>query len=196
MPSVRVGVLALQGDFAAHLEIFSALGIEASIVRRAGEMEDLDGLVVPGGESTTLDTLLRVTGLSGPLKDFARRGRLLGTCAGAILMASTLENAGGVHPLGVIDMTVRRNGFGRQVDSFEDTLKSPLSLVGDEPLRGVFIRAPRILRTGKSVEIIALYGKEPVAVRSEGHMALTFHPEIRRDPRWHAQWVKGLSPNP
>jgi len=193
MPPVRVGVLALQGDFAAHLEIFSSLGIEAAAVRRASEMEGLDGLVVPGGESTTLDTLLDLTGLRDPLQDFARKGHLLGTCAGAILMASELENAGGVRALGILDMAVRRNGFGRQVDSFEDTLESSLDLGGTEPLRGVFIRAPRILRTGKSVEIIGYYGKEPVAVRTGGHMALTFHPEIRRDARWHALWVKGLS---
>ncbi len=194
MATARVGVLGLQGDFAAHLEIFDALDLPARVIRRAGELDELDGLVVPGGESTTLSILLHANELYGPLRDFAGRGKLLGTCAGAILMARRIENPGGVEPLGILDMTVRRNGFGRQVDSFEDLLETSVELDGEGPPSGVFIRAPRITEVGEEVEVIASYHGEAVAVRRQGHMALTFHPEIRRDPRWHALWVKGLSP--
>ncbi len=183
----------MQGDFAAHLEILRELDLDAELVRRPGELDALDGLVIPGGESTTLYTLLKANHLIDPLRAFARRGKLLGTCAGAILMARELLNPGGVEPLGILDMTLRRNGFGRQVDSFEDEIRPLVDLDGDEPAYGVFIRAPRITRVAGTVEVIGVFGQEPVAVRADGHMALTFHPEIRRDRRWHALWVRGLS---
>lgn len=188
-----VGVLALQGDFALHAELLSGLGVDVLSVRRAGELPACDGLVLPGGESTTLQRLLRINDLVDPLLEYARRRPLLGTCAGLILMASELENAAGVVPLGILDIAAVRNGYGRQIDSFESEIQ-PLSGVGDAtdpvPPRGVFIRAPRILRVGPQVEVLAVYGQEPVAVRQGRHAALTFHPEVARDPRWHRAWIR------
>jgi 5'-phosphate synthase pdxT subunit len=187
-----VGVLALQGDFAAHIDLLAGIGAEPGKLRRPEELEELDGVIIPGGETTTLHRLLRSTGLLEPLREFCDGHRMLGTCAGAILMAGELEDAGGVEPLGLIDMTVRRNGFGRQVDSFEGELALTCELGDGPPPIGDFIRAPRILRVGPSVEVLAVHGQEPVAVRQGLHVALTFHPEIHGDARWHRYWLRDL----
>ena len=192
----RVGVLALQGDFAAHLEILRELEVPAVTVRRPEELRGLDGLIIPGGESTTLVKLLDSNQLLAPISAFARRHSVLGTCAGAILMASELEDAGGVRPLGILDMTVRRNGFGRQIDSFEDEITTTVGIKSGGSARGIFIRAPRILRVGEDVEVIAIYRQEPVAVRSRSasprHLALTFHPELNGVTAWHRLWLAGV----
>jgi 5'-phosphate synthase pdxT subunit len=189
----KPGVLALQGDFAAHLVLFSALGAEARPIRRARELEEIDGLVIPGGESTTLAKLIDTLELREPLREFASSKPVLGTCAGAILLARKLTNSGGVEPLGVMDIDVERNGFGRQIDSFEDEIGLADALASEGPARGVFIRAPRIRRVGKGLEVLAVYGQEAVVVREGRHLALTFHPEINGDPRWHARWLEGLA---
>ena len=192
MASPRVGVLSLQGDFAAHLSLFSALGVEATRVRRAEELEPIDGLVIPGGESTTLAKLLDTLQLREPVRAFAAEKPVLGTCAGAILLAQGLSNHGGVEPLRIMDMDVERNGFGRQIDSFEDEIGVSEGVPGEGVARGVFIRAPRIRRIGRGLEVLGVFGQEPVVVREGRHLALTFHPEINGDARWHRLWLNGL----
>jgi 5'-phosphate synthase pdxT subunit len=162
-------------------------------VRRTDELARCRALVLPGGETTTMHRLLRSSGLWQPLLEFAAGHALLGTCAGAILMARVITDSGGVEPLGILDVTLQRNAYGRQVDSFEAELGTTVTLPQDfaqsQPARGVFIRAPRILALGQGVEVLAVHEQEPVAVRSGRHMALTFHPELRGDPRWHQLWL-------
>lgn len=192
----RVGVLALQGDFAAHLRVLRELEVSTVTVRRPEELQGLDGLIIPGGESTTLVKLLHSNHLFDPIVAFAQRHSVMGTCAGAILMASEVEDAGGVTPLRLLDMQVRRNGFGRQIDSFEDEITTTVGIVGELSARGIFIRAPRILRVGQELEVIAIYRQEPVAVRSRAafpcHLALTFHPELNEVTAWHRLWLAGV----
>ena len=176
----RVGVLALQGDFAAHAAAFAELGVGAVEVRRTAQLAALDGLVLPGGESTTLLNLMADEPWFESLGAMHDRGAaLFGTCAGAILLARQVLEP--TQPsLGLIDAVIRRNAFGRQVDSFETRLK----LVGsEEPLEAVFIRAPRFARVGARVEVLARLRGEPVLVRQRRVLAATFHPELTRDRR-------------
>jgi len=182
----RVGVLALQGDFAAHVAALADVGARAIEVRRTAELDMLDGLVVPGGESTTLLNLLDDEPWFDALCRFAAQGgTLLGTCAGAILLAR--EVVGPTQPsLGLLDVTIRRNAFGRQVDSFE----TQIGLAGDVlPLPAVFIRAPRIVRVGAGVEVLARLDGEPVLVRQGRVLAATFHPELTADRRLQSSFL-------
>jgi pyridoxal 5'-phosphate synthase pdxT subunit len=179
---MRAGVLALQGDFAAHAR---ALGGDAAEIRHPREIDQLDLLVIPGGESTTMLHLLE----DGAIEDAARRllargGVLFGTCAGAILLA---KNVLGPHQpsWGLIDIDIERNAFGRQVDSFEAIL--------EPPLEGVFIRAPRIRRVGEAVEVLARWHGEPVLVQQGRVFAATFHPELTSDRRVY-EIVRGAGP--
>lgn len=184
---VRVGVLALQGDYGLHARLLGELGAGVVLVRRPAELEGLQGLVMPGGESTTLRKLLTRSGLDAAIENFARARPVLGTCAGCILLASELEDAHGVEPLGLLDITVRRNGYGRQVASFEAVIEGHR---GPGPV--AFIRAPRITRIGEAVEVLGTVNGEPVAVR-QGHVsALTFHPEVTGTVYWHQQWLQSL----
>ncbi len=181
-PRPAVGVLALQGDFAAHAAALREAGGEPREVRLPAHLAGLAGLVLPGGESTTLLRLLASSGLDRALPEFHRAGgAILGTCAGAILLAR--EVTGPVQPsLGLLDITVARNHYGRQVDSFE----ASASLEGEErPLPLVFIRAPAITRTGPGVEVLAEHGGLPVLVRQGRLLAATFHPELTPDRRVH-----------
>lgn len=179
-----IGVLALQGDYALHSRLLGELGADARLVRRPDELAGCDGLIMPGGESTTLRKLLSRSGLDTAIPDFARQRPVLGTCAGCILLATDLEDAQGVLPLGLLDITVRRNGYGRQVDSFE----APLAGVGGgEPV--AFIRAPQISRVGPGVEVLASLDADPVAVREGLVTALTFHPEVTGTAIWHREWL-------
>ena len=187
----RVGVLALQGDVAEHLAALGDAGARPVPVRRPGELDTVDGLVVPGGESTTIWKLAEIFELAAPLrKQIAGGLPVFGSCAGMIMLASRLTgSASGQETLGAIDMTVARNAFGRQVDSFERDLIVPS--LGDAPLRAVFIRAPWVEQTGPDVEILAT---EPVtgrivAVRQGPALATAFHPEITPDRRIHRLFV-------
>lgn len=181
--SAKVGVLALQGDFAAHVEALRSGGVEAEEVRYAAQLERLDGLILPGGESTTLLKLLKDRSLETPLRRFhARGGAVFGTCAGAILVARRVTNPD-QPSLGLIDIEIERNGYGRQIDSFETDASVPA--LGSEPLRLVFIRAPRIRRVGPGVEVVASLDGEPILVRQDRVLAGTFHPELSGDPRVH-----------
>lgn len=187
-----VGLLTLQGDYAKHAEAFRALGVATRGVRRPGELEGLRALVIPGGESTTMTRLIDRVGLRGPLRDFAAGHPVLGTCAGLIMLAGELADedaAHGVKPLGLLDCVVRRNGYGTQVDSFD----APVAMTGlpgvDGAYPAVFIRAPRIVRTGPGVEVVGRRGDEPVAIRQGRLLGLTFHPELTGDVRLHRAFL-------
>ncbi len=180
MPELRLGVLAIQGGFAAHLAILRALGAEVREVRAPEQLEGLDGLVIPGGESTTIVKGIAAAGLEAPIRaHHAAGGALFGTCAGLIVCDDA-------H-LGLLDVTARRNAFGRQLQSFEAELA--IEGIGEEPLRAVFIRAPWVERAGPGVEVLASYEGHPVAVREGGVLACAFHPELTDDSRLHALFM-------
>jgi 5'-phosphate synthase pdxT subunit len=179
-----IGVLALQGASGLHVEALARLGVVAVEVRTAAELGDVDALVVPGGESTTMSRLLDVNELFEPLKARLDAGMpALGTCAGMILLASTiLDGRPDQRPLGAIDIAVRRNAFGRQIDSFE----ADLPVVGlDAPLHAVFIRAPLVDEVGADVEVLASVEGRPVCCRQGPVMVSSFHPELSEDVRLH-----------
>lgn len=193
---VTIGVLALQGDVAEHVRALENSGARAVSVRRESELRSVDGLVVPGGESTTMSKLLDAFGLLAPLRERVAAGMpVWGTCAGMILLASEiLDGRADQHCLAALDMTVRRNAFGRQVDSYEEDL-ALTGLPGlDAPFRAVFIRAPWVERVGDGVEVLARAGNARdgaiVAVRRGNVMATSFHPELGGDDRLHAAFVR------
>lgn len=187
MSSPRVGVLALQGDVREHLAALRAVGAEPVSVRRRAELDDVDALVIPGGESTTMSHLLRELELIEPLRARLADGMpAYGSCAGMILLAEEIVDAGvegrAAVPLSGIDMTVRRNAFGRQVDSFE----GEIAFEGlPDPVHAVFIRAPWVEQVGPAVTVLAEAAGHPVAVRQGHLMATSFHPEVDGDGRIH-----------
>jgi 5'-phosphate synthase pdxT subunit len=191
----RIGVLALQGDVREHLRALADSGAEAVPVRRPEELESVDGLVIPGGESTTIGKLAAAFDLLEPLRKRIDGGLpAYGSCAGMILLADrVLDGVEGQQTLGGLDVTVRRNAFGRQVDSFEGTV--PLSGVPGEPFHAVFIRAPWVESVGPDVEVLGEVESGPaagriVAVRQGGLLATSFHPELAGDARVHALFVE------
>lgn len=190
--SARIGVLALQGDTREHLAALNAAGAESLTVRRRAELDSVDALVIPGGESTTMSHLLREFDLFEPLCARLADGMpAYGSCAGMILLASEILDAGAqgreATPLQAIDMTVRRNAFGRQVDSFEEDLE----FAGLDPaVHAVFIRAPWAERVGPGVDVLATAAGHPVAVRQGRTLATAFHPEMTGDRRVHALFVE------
>jgi 5'-phosphate synthase pdxT subunit len=174
---LKVGVLALQGDFEAHAKMLRALGAAPVEVRTPAQLEGLDALVIPGGESTTIGKLISSAGLEPGLRAHHEAGRpILGTCAGLIVCDA--------EHLGFVEATARRNAFGRQLQSFEADLE--VEGAGDEPLRAVFIRAPWVETWGPEVEVLASYDGHPVAIREGTVLASAFHPELTDDPRFHA----------
>ena len=174
---MKIGVLAVQGNFREHLAMLRELGAEAVEVRLPEQLDDLDGLVIPGGESTAITRLMRLYGLEDALRTFAQP--VFGTCAGMIL----LDRA---H-LGLVDIDVERNGYGRQVASFE----ADLALRGEaEPLRGVFIRAPRVTDAGPEVEVLASHDGSPVLLREGRFLVASFHPELTSDTRVHERFLE------
>ena len=187
-----IGVLGLQGDVAEHLRALGESGARASLVRRPAELEAVDGLIIPGGESTTIWKLAEIFELAGPLREWVASGMpVFGSCAGMIMLAARLTGAAsGQETLGAIDMTVQRNAFGRQVDSFERDLD--ISGIAGPPNRAVFNRAPWVSQAGPDVEILAT---DPatgriVAVRQGPVLATAFHPELTGDRRIHELFVK------
>jgi 5'-phosphate synthase pdxT subunit len=183
-----IGVLALQGDFAEHIGIFQRLGIAAREVRHPQELADLDGLVVPGGESTTVARLISEFALLEPLRERAQNGfPLWGTCAGMIVLAQRVSELAW-PTLDALAIAVRRNAFGRQVDSFETDLAVPA--LGQQPFHAVFIRAPIVEEVGDGVEVLAtLDNGKAVAVRQANALATAFHPELTEDDRFHRYFV-------
>jgi 5'-phosphate synthase pdxT subunit len=181
---MRIGVLALQGAFREHLSTLDAIGVEGVAVRLPGDLDGVAGLILPGGESTTMRKLIDRWALRQPILDLAASGApLFGTCAGMIVLAR--EIAGGEEPvLPLLDVTVERNAFGRQLDSFEAEL--PVPILGDQPVHGVFIRAPVIERAGPDVDVLArLDDGRVVAVRERNIIATAFHPELAGETRFH-----------
>ena len=185
------GVLALQGDFAKHLEAYACFGVPTREVRSVADLEGLSSLTIPGGESTTLLRLIEDTGLRPALGAFVATHPVFGTCAGAILLG---RGGAGLPepPFGVLDAEVTRNAYGRQVDSFEADVDAPV-LPGESRFRAVFIRAPRFGRTGPGVEIVARRGGETVGVRQGHILALAFHPELTDDVRFHRWFLETVA---
>lgn len=183
-----IGVLALQGDFREHREVLERLGATAPEVRLPKDLEGLDGLIIPGGESTAIVRLMRTSHLLEPLRKLADDGfPMWGTCAGLILLAKRLDGTG-IPALQAMDIAVRRNAFGRQVDSFEADLY--VSALGDPPYRAIFIRAPIIEDVGPAVEVLArLPDGAPVAARQGRLLATAFHPELTPDDRFHRYFL-------
>jgi 5'-phosphate synthase pdxT subunit len=181
----KIGVLALQGDFEAHEKALARAGAEPVEVRSAQDLQNVDGLVIPGGESTTMWKLLEEENLLGPLREFGARRPIFGTCAGAILLASDVSNP--AQPsLGLMDIDVERNAYGRQLESRIATLQ-PEGLKGD--LEAVFIRAPIIRRVGGDAKVLASYRGDPVLVEQGRHLVATFHPELTSDTRVHLMFL-------
>jgi pyridoxal 5'-phosphate synthase pdxT subunit len=183
----RIGVLAVQGAVREHVAAIRDIGAEPVEVRLPRDLVDLDALILPGGESTTMRRLIDAYGLREPIAALARAGApLLGTCAGMILLADRLTD-GDAPYFGLLDLEVRRNGYGRQLDSFE----TELAVAGlDAPFHGVFIRAPRVESAGPEVEVLAEHRGDPVLVREGRVMAAVFHPELTADHRLHARFVE------
>ncbi|MEW6572319.1 MAG: pyridoxal 5'-phosphate synthase glutaminase subunit PdxT [Bacillota bacterium] len=189
--SPRIGVLALQGAFREHKWALERFGVEAFLVTKPSEIFDCEALVIPGGESTTIGRLATVFGLMEPLRERLNQGMaVFATCAGMILLAREIEGSNQPR-LGLMDMTVRRNAFGRQVDSFEVDLEIPV--LGEKPFRGVFIRAPYVLRVGQGVEVLCSTEGKAVLVRQEKLLASAFHPELTDDLRLHRYFVNRVA---
>lgn len=184
---MKIGVLALQGAFREHVEALQALGVEAVEVRLLEQLEGLDGLIIPGGESTAIGKLAVKYGLQEAIRRYAEMGKpVYGTCAGMILLSN---DVGRDQPLlGVMNVTVERNAFGRQLDSFETDI--PIPALGELPFPGVFIRAPKIESVGEGVEVLAeLPDGTPVAARQENMLVTAFHPELTNDLRFHRYFL-------
>jgi len=183
---VRIGVLAVQGNFREHVAALGRLGVGVVEVRKPEQLVGLDGLVIPGGESTAIGRLVRLYGLEDALRSF--EAPIFGTCAGMILLSrEAVDGMAGQPFLGLIDLVVRRNGYGRQVWSFE----ADVELNGEEePFRGVFIRAPRVEELGVEVEVLATLAAEPVLLREGRVLVAAFHPELTDDPRVHELFLE------
>ena len=188
--AARVGVLALQGDFREHAAVLTSLGADVSLIRRPSELTGIDGLVLPGGESSVMDKLARSFDLAGPLREAITAGLpVYGTCAGLILLADRiLDGIAGQQSLGGLDVSVRRNAFGSQLDSFETDLSIPV--LGDPPVHAVFIRAPVVEAAGPAVKPLAsLPDGRMVAVEQGNLLGTSFHPEVTGDTRFHAYFL-------
>ena len=185
---VKIGVLALQGDFSEHIDMLNAMGVDAPEVRLPQDLRSIDALIIPGGESTTIARLMETFGLTQEIKGLVKEGMpAWGTCAGMIVLASKVTED---RPptLGLIDIQVRRNAFGRQVDSFEEDI--PVPGLGEEPFRAVFIRAPTIQQIGPDVKPLAHLKDHQVIAAQEGNVLVTsFHPELTDDPRFHSYFL-------
>jgi 5'-phosphate synthase pdxT subunit len=183
---MNIGVLAIQGDYEAHKARLEQLGADVTLVRKPEQLDVVDAIVIPGGESTTFLNFLEEHGFLERLRKFVSTKPAFGTCAGAILLAKEVENPPQAA-LGVMDIRVRRNAYGRQVDSF---IQESGCALGEKPLEMVFIRAPKIVATGKNVEVLAAVHGDPVLVRQGKLMASTFHPELSADTRVHEEFLK------
>jgi pyridoxal 5'-phosphate synthase pdxT subunit len=183
---MRIGVLAIQGDYEAHKARLEQLGAEVTLVRKPEQLDAIDGIVIPGGESSTFLNFLAERGFLEKLRDFVSTKPTFGTCAGAILLAKHVENPP-QQSLDVMDIRIRRNAYGRQIDS---SIREAQTKLGQKPLEMVFIRAPKIVSTGKGVEVLATSDGDPVLVRQGKILAATFHPELSDDTRVHQEFVK------
>ncbi len=191
MSAKTIGVLALQGDFEAHQKMLDRLGTAHVQVRKAGDLEQIDGLIIPGGESTALIKLMNAFGLIDPIRTFYRQGKsIFGTCAGSILVAKEIAHSPQFQ-FGFIDISIERNGYGRQIQSFEKDV--PVKELGPAPFHAVFIRAPKILNCGKNVKVLAELNGSAVAVTEKNILVSTFHPELTDDTRMHKYFVENIT---
>ena len=187
-----VGVLALQGSFARHAEILCGLGMRTKQVRLPEDLQDCAGLVIPGGESTTMSRLIEHFALREALIAFSRQRPVLGTCAGLIMMASEVDDPR-VTPLGLLSCKAVRNYYGRQIDSFTTPVHLSFAC-SPQPLEAVFIRAPGVTALGPEIEVLVSHNDQAVMLRQGHHLGVAFHPELSGDPRVHAHWLKGFAP--
>jgi 5'-phosphate synthase pdxT subunit len=186
---MKIGVLAIQGDYEAHKLVLERLGVEAVLVRKPEQLDGIDAIIIPGGESSTFLNFLVERGFMEKLRDFVQAKPAFGTCAGAILLAREVENPPQLS-LGALDISIRRNAYGRQIDS---SIVESKTALGEKPLEMVFIRAPKITGAGKDVEILATKDGDPVLVRQGRIMAATFHPELSNDSRVHREFLALVS---
>lgn len=186
-----IGILALQGSFREHQKILEVLGQRTVLVKKPSQLEAIDGLVIGGGESTTISLLIQKYGFKQPLKKFVAKKPVFATCAGLIILSKEVE--GGKVSLPVLDINVKRNAFGRQIDSFEEDLAIPV--LGKKPYPAVFIRAPYIKRAGKDVDVLARHKRKAVAIRQENIIATAFHPELTNDTRFHQHLISIIRKN-
>jgi len=186
---VKIGVLALQGDFREHLEMLHSIGVNPVAVKSREALSFVDGLIIPGGESTTIGKIMKEMELFDDLKKKIEDGLpVFGTCAGMIVLAKSISGFPDQVRLEAIDITVERNSYGRQVESFETDIKIPV--LGDKPFRAVFIRAPKVVEMGKEVEVLAYFNKDPVLLKQKNVLACSFHPELTMDSRIHRYFLE------
>ena len=195
MKKINVGVLALQGDFKEHIKMLKDLDVPVIEIRFPKQLEKIDGLIIPGGESTTINKLMEKYGFREKLKDFRRSGKpIFGTCAGLIILASGVSGKG--PGLGFIDMKVKRNAYGRQIDSFEEMVSINFDHKPDPvDFKSVFIRAPKIVYTGKNVKVLSSLGDEVMLAREENILVCAFHPELTDDTRIHKYFIEMINKN-
>mgnify|MGYP000446679900 CR=1 FL=1 len=187
---MRIGVLGLQGDFREHLTLLRSLGVDARDVRTRAQLDEIEGLIIPGGESTTMAHLLEKAGMLSALRERGEQGfPIYGTCAGMILLARELNDSYPENRLALMDIAVKRNAYGRQLDSFEADIH--IKDIGE--FHAIFIRAPKIVRVGPGVEILAEHDATPVLVRQKNLLASSFHPELTGDTRIHEYFLKMVS---
>lgn len=185
---MRIGVLALQGDFSKHAEVLRSLGVEVQEVRKAEDLESCQGLIIPGGESTVILRQMDFIQMREAFLEFARQKPVFGTCAGLIIMSQKVQ-AFSLQPLQLLDIEVERNAFGRQIESFQAIVSLELTPEHSNTFPAFFIRAPRIKKWGKEVQILAKLDDEPILVRQGHHMGASFHPELTTDPQIHQYFI-------
>ncbi|MCJ7472058.1 MAG: pyridoxal 5'-phosphate synthase glutaminase subunit PdxT [Actinobacteria bacterium] len=192
---MNVGVLALQGDFKEHIKMLKDLNVPVIEIRSPKQLEEIDGLIIPGGESTTINKLMNKYGFKERLKDFRRSGKpIFGTCAGLIILASEVSGKG--SGLGFIDMKVKRNAYGRQIDSFEEMVSINFDHKPDRNgFKSVFIRAPKIVYTGKNVKVLSSLNDEILLAREKNILVCAFHPELTDDTRIHKYFIEMINKN-
>jgi 5'-phosphate synthase pdxT subunit len=186
---MRIGVLALQGDFAKHVEVLRSLGVEVQEVRKPQDLENCQGLIIPGGESTVMLRQIEFINMRETLLAFARQKPLFGTCAGLILMSQQIQESL-LKPLQLLDVEVERNAFGRQVESFQAFISLELMPEHSKTFSAFFIRAPRIKKWGEGVQVLAKLEGEPILIRQGHHLGATFHPELTADPQVHQYFIE------
>ena len=186
-----VGILAFQGDFAKHQEVFAKLGCLTQLVKSSWQLANIDCLVIPGGESSVIDRFIKSQQIADPIKEFATKKPVWGTCAGMIMLATQVENDPGLTPLGLLDITVDRNGYGRQFDSFVDD--GEFTVNGkNQKLEMVFIRAPKVSSVGEGVQVLGKCRKEPVIVQQGKVIATAFHPELTKSAKFQQYFLSLL----
>lgn len=186
---MRIGVLALQGDFAKHIEVLRSLGVEVKEVRKPQDLVNCQGLIIPGGESTVMLRQMEFIQMRQPLLAFAQEKPLFGTCAGLILMSQDIQSSP-LRPLRLLDVEVERNAFGRQIESFQAFVSLELMPGHSKTFPAFFIRAPRIRKWGKEIQILAKLEDEPILIRQGHHLGASFHPELTADPQVHQYFIE------